>query len=192
MAPSADCSEAAAKRDLRRRILSARGAMSSAERAAASAKICARLMQTPELMRAKCIAAFSPTAEETDIRPLLSECRRMGKRIALPRICGERRMTFHFVAEDDAPRLRAGQKNILEPPEDFPRASLQMFDFAIVPAAAIDSRLNRLGYGGGFYDTMLSDAGFGAKACAAVFRCQRVAKVPAESHDRRVDMVFSE
>ena len=190
-AQSADCFKAA-KRALRRQILSVRGAMPPAARAAASERICAHLMQTPELQRAKCVAAFAPTEEEADIRPLLSACRRDGKQVALPRVCGERRLAFHFVSEDGAARLRPGYKNILQPPEDFPVAPPQMFDFAIIPAVAVDSRLFRLGYGGGFYDILMADMSFTAFACAAVFRCQRVAEVPAEKHDRRVNRVFSE
>ncbi len=193
MAQSAACSKIAEEKSaLRKRVLCARAAMPAAVRAAASAKICAAMMQLPELIRAKSVAAFMPTAEEVDIRPLLAECRRAGKNIALPRVCGPRRLAFHFVAETDAPRLRQGYKNILEPQENFPSAAVQTFDFAIIPATAIDSHLFRLGYGGGFYDKLLSDSCFRAIACAAVFRCQRVLKVPSESHDRRVDMIFSE
>lgn len=192
-APSAACSEtAAAKHALRRQILAARSAMSPAARAAASAKICAQLMQTPELVQAQCIAAFAPLEEETDIRPLINECRRAGKQIALPRICGQRRLAFHFVSEDDVPRLRPGYKNILQPSADFPAAPPHLFDFAIIPAVAIDSQLFRLGYGGGFYDTLMTDKRFTAFSCAAVFRCQRLAKVPVESHDQQVNIVFSE
>ena len=192
-APSADCSDiAAAKRNVRRRVLAARALMSADERAAESAEVCARIAKLPQLARAKCVAMFAPTKDEVDIRPLADELRRAGKKIALPRIVGPRRMTFHFVAAADAPRLRPGAKNILQPPPDLPPAAPQMFDFAVVPAAAIDKNLNRLGYGGGFYDTMLADGFFRAATCAAVFRCQRIASVPAEPHDCRVDMAFLE
>ncbi|MGI9297496.1 MAG: 5-formyltetrahydrofolate cyclo-ligase [Gammaproteobacteria bacterium] len=177
---------------MRRRILSVRRATPPAVRAAASARICAQLLRTAELSRAKCVAAFAPTDEETDIRPLLDECRRAGKQIALPRVCGPRRMTFHFVSADAAPLMRAGRENILQPPADFPAAPPHLFDFAIIPAVAVDSRRFRLGYGGGFYDTLLSDMRFTAFSCAAVFRCQRIAETPVEKHDRRVDMVISE
>lgn len=193
MAQSAACSEiAAAKTALRKRVLRARGAMSAAARAAASARICAALLRAPELTEAKVVAAFAPMAEEVDIRPLLAECRRAGKQVALPRVCGRRRLVFHFVNEEQVAMLRPGYKNILQPEENFPVAPPQTFDFAIIPAVAVDSRLARLGYGGGFYDTLLSVSGFRAVSCAAVFRCQRVPEVPAETHDRRVKMVFSE
>ena len=189
--PSAQSMQSA-KRALRQQILSVRAAMSASEKAQASEKICDQLLKMPELLQAKCVAGFHPMSDEVNIQPALEECRRMGKQVALPRICGPRQMTFHLVSAEDVGRLRTGPKNILEPSENLPLVSPQLFDFAIIPAVAIDSQLFRLGYGGGFYDTFMTQMDSGAVSCAAVFHCQRIMNVPTEAHDRRVCFAVSQ
>ena len=174
----------------RQRILALRHAMSVAERAIASADICAQLRKLSALAQARCVAAFAPMSEEVNIWPLLDEWRNAGKRVALPRMGGARQLTFHAVA--DARRLQKGAKNILEPSLDSPIIAPQMFDFAIIPAVAIDKQFFRLGYGGGFYDTFITGLADAVTTCALVFRCQRICQVPTETHDKRVNMVISE
>lgn len=190
LAACSDASIAAQKQDLRAQILAARRAMPPASRSRAAAQICKRLLALPELAAARCVAAFMPMKEEVDIRPLLNFCCKTGKTVALPRVCAPRKLQFHAV--DRLELLSAGYKDILEPPADLPSVSPEKFDFAIVPAVAIDSAKNRLGYGGGFYDIFLKSLNRAAKSCAPVFGCQRVVAVPRAPHDMAVDMVFSE
>ena len=187
-AASADCSEA--KSALRKEVFSARRHMTSAEKADASAQVCAQLMRTPAFMQASCVAAFAPMEEEVNIWPVIEECWREGKKVGLPHVLSERKMSFHATA--DARGLEKGFKNILQPPRTLPQITPQMFDFAIIPAVAVDSCRYRLGYGGGFYDIFMSELDCAAITCATIFRCQRVAEVPLEAHDKQVNMVITE
>ena len=173
---------------MRRRVLLARRRLGMAARARASAVICRKIRALPAFVRANSVLAFSPTAEEVDVRPLFSG---NAKRLALPRIrsFARREMSLHWVA--GFAQLVAGPRGIMEPPADAPLAKPAELDFWLIPALAADHQNRRLGYGGGFYDTLLCVRKC-AVVCAAVFSCQMVAKIPALPHDKRADIIITE
>ena len=49
----------------------------------------------------------------------------------------------------------------------------------------------RLGYGGGFYDTLLAGPAAGVPLAGVCFPCQLLDDLPMEAHDRHVDMVIA-
>jgi 5-formyltetrahydrofolate cyclo-ligase len=65
-------------------------------------------------------------------------------------------------------------------------------DLIILPALGVTERGDRLGYGGGFYDTLLPDLCPPAISCVVAFECQVVNALPTEAHDRRTDLVVTE
>ena len=77
-----------------------------------------------------------------------------GNIVAYPRVLGKNReMSFYRVNSTN--ELVKGYKNILEP---LPKTNVDEMSkeaVIIVPMVAFDKKLNRVGYGGGFYDTYL-------------------------------------
>jgi 5-formyltetrahydrofolate cyclo-ligase len=67
-------------------------------------------------------------------------------------------------------------------------------DMLLVPMLAFDDTGHRLGYGGGYYDATLqslrSTGSIVAVGCA--FAAQRVASLPVESNDQRLDWLVTE
>lgn len=63
-------------------------------------------------------------------------------------------------------------------------------DIILVPALAVDLTGHRLGYGKGYYDTLLS--AYKGLRIAVVFDFQVVAEVPHESHDVQVDRIVTD
>ena len=175
------------KKALRQQILSLRGKMTTAARQTASTKICARLLALPQLQQASVIAAFAPMVEEVAIWPVLEALWAKDKTICFPRVADKHTIIFHRIG--NRAELCVGYKNILEPLSTAPIQ--QHIDFAIIPAIAIDIKGNRLGYGGGFYDTFLSKQQK-TLACAAVFACQFVDEVPITADDHCVSLAVSE
>jgi 5-formyltetrahydrofolate cyclo-ligase len=75
----------------------------------------------------------------------------------------------------------------MEPSQDAPVA--EKIDLVIVPGMAFDSKGNRLGRGGGFYDRLLPTL-----SCPKVGVCrnhQFVEEVPVQSWDQKVDIVVT-
>ncbi|WP_341864357.1 5-formyltetrahydrofolate cyclo-ligase [Gymnodinialimonas sp. 57CJ19] len=67
-------------------------------------------------------------------------------------------------------------------------------DTLIVPLVAFDARLNRLGYGGGFYDRTLEQlrAAAPTRAIGFAFAAQMLPDVPQEPTDQPLDVLITE
>lgn len=62
-----------------------------------------------------------------------------------------------------------------------------------MPSVAFDRRGGRLGYGGGFYDRLLSGSlSPHARLVAGAFEAQMVEEVPLDEHDVPVDLIVTE
>ena len=63
----------------------------------------------------------------------------------------------------------------------------------IIPGVAFDKHRNRLGYGGGFYDSFLGGLkGTGISKVAVAYELQIVDEVPSEGHDLKPDAIITE
>jgi 5-formyltetrahydrofolate cyclo-ligase len=136
------------------------------------------------------VSGYWPMANEIDPRPLMLALAGRGHPLCLPRT--PRRglpLMFH--------RWRFGQPlaphrfGMLEPAPDAPE---MVPDCLLVPLAAFDARLNRLGHGAGFYDRTLAAlrAMRTVFALGIAFAAQQVPHVPAEPHDQTLDAVATE
>lgn len=70
-----------------------------------------------------------------------------------------------------------------------------ILDIVIVPAVVFDLEKNRIGFGGGYYDTFLKKIRGGNKKVLFIGICydfQIIEKVPTEEHDVVLDFVVSE
>ena len=70
-----------------------------------------------------------------------------------------------------------------------------ILDIVIVPAVVFDFEKNRIGFGGGYYDTFLKKIRGENKKILFIGICydfQIIEKVPAEEHDVVLDFVVSE
>ncbi len=65
------------------------------------------------------------------------------------------------------------------------------FDVIIVPMLGFDRALNRIGYGGGYYDRLLADQPQ-AQKIGVCFASDQVKRVPIEGHDVAMDIIITE
>lgn len=71
----------------------------------------------------------------------------------------------------------------------------EILDIVIVPALAFDSKKNRIGFGGGYYDTFLEKVRQKNNKALFIGVCydfQIIDSVPTEKHDVTLDFVVSE
>ena len=86
-------------------------------------------------------------------------------------------------------KLYPGVFGIPEPEEGIEGAGRE--GLAIVPGLAFDEHLNRLGYGGGFYDRFLAGHP-GLCRVGLAFECQILAELPVTELDCPMDVVVTE
>ena len=70
--------------------------------------------------------------------------------------------------------------------------NLEDIDLMIIPGAAFDLSGNRIGYGGGYYDILLSERRREIPVVALAYEEQLVDKIPSEKHDVKVDMIITD
>ena len=71
----------------------------------------------------------------------------------------------------------------------------KILDIVIVPALAFDSSKNRIGFGGGYYDTFLNKVREKNKNTLFIGVCydfQMIEEVPIEGHDITLDLIINE
>ena len=178
---------------MRERMLATRDAMSDADRASQSRAVTSRLAQLDALEQARTVAAYVSFRTELDTEQFLATVLHRSKRLLLPRIePGKRLLRFYHVTRLEG-SLLAGPWGIREPdPACCAQAEMREIDLMLVPGVAFTRECDRLGYGGGFYDTVIGAMRDGVPTVAAAFTGQIVDSLPLQAHDRRIDMVLTE
>lgn len=180
------------KQRLRKRILEQRDRQSPAYRAEQSVLISEKLLSMNEYIAANVIAGFVSFGSEIDMARFMTCALEDGKKIALPRVRkNENRVVFHCWS-GSYKDLVPGAWGIQEPdPHRSREVELTQIDFVLVPGVAFSESRHRMGYGGGYYDRVITGLAPHAVTVAPIFPMQIVAHVPLESHDRRVDWLIT-
>ena len=132
------------------------------------------------------IGGYHALPDEADPHLLLERLVETGFHVAFPRVAAkDQPLDFHRVPDDGV--LAPGAFGIHEPLPTWPRVAPEVL---LVPLLAFDTSGHRLGYGGGFYDRTLEKLDIPAIGIA--YAGQEVASLPAEVHDRRLDMILTE
>lgn len=146
-----------------------------------------KLWRLREYREAHSIYCFCSVDREVNTRPILSRALEEGKTVALPVIEGGRMRPRRLGPEG---LLVPGAYGIPTPPETEPWINEEEIDLILVPGLAYDEAGYRLGYGGGYYDRLLSTApGLAIGLCreAMILR-----ELPRESHDMAVEILITE
>ena len=184
-----DHGAAESKRHVRTEARAARRSLGLEERDRLSRAITARVLAMPEVAAAGMLLVYAALPEEVDTATLISVLADRGVVIAVPRVCGDREMTLHRIGSLD--ELVPGACDIPEPTGDTEAMPPEAFDVVVVPGVAFDRGCRRVGFGGGFYDTLLPRLRLGAFTIGLAFDEQLVDEVPCEEHDRPLDAVVT-
>lgn len=149
-------------------------------------EVCEALKKITLDRQPEIIHSYLPIKGEIDVTPFLKWALETGFRIVCPKVLTERQMQnielFNFDNFDIGPfnTIHPAGNNIYE----------GTIDLAIVPGLAFDKELNRLGYGGGYYDRFLPKYPKAYKL-ALQYPFQLISSVPTEEHDVKVDQLIA-
>jgi 5-formyltetrahydrofolate cyclo-ligase len=176
------------KRSIRAKLITARRALSDAERAAAGRALRDTLLTLPEVEMAAGVAAYVSVGTEPDTRSLIFGLWKRGSYVLLPRLLPDGDLDWATYEGPDS--LAPGPHGLLEPTST-PRGvdGVKAADVVIVPALAVDRTGMRLGRGGGSYDRALARVGPGILTVAPVYDAEIVGELPYQAHDQRVRAV---
>lgn len=181
----ADEQASSRKSELRREVLQRRKALGEEERAGAAMFLAERILGHQWYYLSENLLGFVPYGSEIDIREILQDVLKKGKKLYLPKVLGDEMQFFRVTSLEE---LEEGYKGILEPKGD---TEVFAYDEAIaqrtlllMPGVAFDSMRNRIGYGKGYYDRYLQGKeALQLRSIAVGFRCQMVEEIPAQELD---------
>lgn len=165
-----------------------RDALGAAERAQADAAIRKRFTSLAEFKAARCVMLFASFRSEVDTNGIIADSLAAGKRVVLPKVLrgdGHLRLIEIKGLHDLAP----GYMGIPEPQGASDVAPSEL-DLIAVPGAAFDTQGGRIGYGGGYYDRLLTSTS--ARTVALAYETQMMDRVPREGHDVLIKAIVTE
>jgi 5-formyltetrahydrofolate cyclo-ligase len=191
------------KRSIREALLRKRNRIRLAEKKVKETAIRKRLFALSDFKEAKSILFYASFRSEVDTMRCMQQALKLRKKIALPLVDGKRKRLKLYEIKG-LPELVSGYMRILEPGITKEREmGLKDIDVIIIPGAGFDTRGNRLGYGFGYYDKLLSKSkdvkgrsSLRSKKhltiIALAFEEQIIPRVPDEIHDVKVDKIITD
>lgn len=145
------------KEKLRQEIIHERDKLTQEEVIKKSKIIGEKLFSLKEFIQAKTILFYASFRNEVETRPLIEKSLSLGKQVVLPRVNKEKK-ELDLYEIHNLEELIPGIWNIPEPdPKKAKSVTLKEIDTVIVPGVIFDEKGNRIGYGGGYYDRLLSE-----------------------------------
>jgi len=136
----------------------------------------------------KMIGGYYPTNYEIDDLEILNYFFKKGSMISLPKIKKKGQMEFYKWYKNDP--LLINKFGIPEP-----ETTIRVYpDILFIPLVAFDKELNRLGYGGGFYDRYIQKSSKIKKIVkiGLAFSFQKLKTIPTNKHDKKLDIIITE
>ena len=136
----------------------------------------------------KNLGGYYPSNYEIDDLNILEFFEKKNYNILLPIIKKNNQMEFFKWKKNDP--LKINKYGIPEPVS----SRLYYPDILLVPLVGYDNNLNRLGYGGGFYDRYIEKIEKIKKIIkiGLAFSCQKIKSVPINKHDKKLDFIITE
>ena len=136
----------------------------------------------------KCIGGYFPVNYEIDDLEILKKLKKKKYQISLPVIKKNFDMDFYRWSFDDP--LKINKYGI---PEPFSKQLIYP-DILLVPLVAFDKNLNRLGYGGGYYDRVIDKLSKKKDILkiGLALSVQKINNVPVTKYDKKLDYIVTD
>ena len=136
----------------------------------------------------KIIGGYFPINYEVDDMDILERLNKKNYQISLPVIKKNFEMDFYKWSFKDS--LKINQYGIPEPET----IKLTYPDVILVPLVAFDKKLNRLGYGGGYYDRLIEKLSKKKNILkiGLALSVQKINSVPITKFDKKLDYIVTD
>jgi 5-formyltetrahydrofolate cyclo-ligase len=140
-----------------------------------------------EKITKKVVGGYYPVNFEVDDLELLKKFKKKGFSIALPVIKENFQMNFYKWSFSDP--LKINKYGIPEPKNK----NIVWPDILLVPLVAFDKNLNRLGYGGGYYDRLIEKLlkKKNIMTIGLALSVQEIDKVPINRYDQKLNYIIT-
>ena len=183
------------KQAIRKEVTEKKKSMSMEEAARLSLDLKEKFCALDEYKEASVIYAYMAFNREVRTKPVIEQAWKDNKRVAVPRVFNKEYMEFIYI--DSFDELEEGYMGIQEPKReiftnDFMRFAEEDEALILVPGLAFGRDGNRIGYGGGFYDSYFADyEDLRFIKAALCFDFQLYPRLEAKEHDVKMDIIIS-
>lgn len=174
------------KNEIREQVKLCRQALVKEQETAWNDAILNKVLRLKSIRQAFCVYCYVSFRHEAGTEKLIESLLEMGKYVAVPKVVGKKLVFYALQGKQD---LEPGVMGIPEPKEDCLRIS-DLHAPVIVPGIAFDRAGHRVGYGGGYYDRFFEEEP-DHERLAIAYPFQIFEAVPAESHDKGMDLVIT-
>ncbi|SDN41879.1 5-formyltetrahydrofolate cyclo-ligase [Alkalicoccus daliensis] len=135
------------------------------------------------------IAVTISVGDELDTYPIIQKAWKEGKTVAAP-VVNKNTRQLDFYSFTDFSECRKASFGLIEPdPSKTGFCAADMLELIITPGLAFNKEGYRIGYGGGYYDKLLSrTSGYSISLC---FDFQLVEHIPVETFDQPVNEILT-
>lgn len=165
-----------------------RASLSPSFRKEAARAACETFAASVPVRLGQTVSLYWAIREELNPEPLLLHLAREGYDVCLPVIKGREKPLEFRIWQENAPLYPSGF-GTMAPGRDAPIVEP---DVMVLPMLGFDAQGNRLGYGAGYYDRTIADIEKPVLLVGYAFSIQEVDLLPAEPHDKPLDMVVTE
>lgn len=152
-----------------------------------------RIRALPEWEGLQTVLVYLPLPGEVDTWPLIQDLWGRGAHTLAPCCCHTHCGEMDFLEFRSREELLPGRYDILEPDRRICRhCTPQESDAVLVPALAFDRQGYRLGFGGGYYDRLLSRLDPAVLTIGLIGHDSLLDHLPREPHDQPVRVVCTE
>ena len=176
------------KKILRKKTLSERKKLSLSDVTIKSDLIVDSIVQTSFFQDARSIACYYAYKNEVMLNSLLNYT---DKAILYPRVVkGNRELDFYVVKSVND--FEKGIFGLMEPKISLPKMLISDINLFLTPGVAFSMIGERIGYGGGYYDTTLQQRNNESTTLGICFDIQIIPSGFAESWDQKVNGLITE
>ena len=180
--------------ELRKRNRNLRAELDPARLDKAARSLAERLCSLPEYVRAERIASYFAVNGEISLDFVIDQALAQGKQVFLPNLDHK---TLRFSPYHRQQKMLINRFKLAEPDVgDGEMLVPEALDLVLVPLVVFDTRRNRIGMGGGFYDRSFAfrkEPGRDVPILAGVaHELQKIDQIEPEPWDVRLDMIVTD
>ena len=179
------------KEQLRSKLQKCLLEMSAEQRSEKSRKACRNLVSTPQFQSASTIVMYLSLPHEVDTSEAILHAWQLGKTVAVPKISWQQRHMIPVQINSLETGFSTGASGLRNPIRGVP-TPLEEIDLVVAPLLGFDSKGNRLGRGGCYYDRFFTNEELKAPRCGFAFAEQMVDSIPVTEHDKPVDFLVTD
>lgn len=156
-----------------------------------SIKACKNLISTPQFQHSAVVMMFLSLPHETDTTPAILEAWQHGKTVTVPKVFWQQKRMISVQIDSLEAGFSTDVAGLRNPIAGTP-VPIEEIDLVVIPGLGFDRNGNRLGTGGAYYDRFFENKNLNATRCGLAFREQLIDSIPADEHDKPVDLLVTD